>query len=211
MNIDSIAYSVKTRLPGLFDATERATDRITVLRHKRARGEALARAVIDGRFDGSHACIRPLETADAVALHRFLSQMPPGHLKFFRPHDFSLPGIERSIASQTRCSYGLFLSHELSGYALIKLFPTVRAYCGLIVSPGSAGRGLGKFLWRYLIWQCVLMGLVPCATVHVDNESSLRSLRAVRPETERTPLAGGHLRLVIPVSESDQACPELNL
>ena len=211
MNIDSIAYSVKTHLPSLFDAIERATDGITVLRHKRARGEALARAAINGTFGGSHAGIRPLETADAEDLYRFLSEMPLSHLRFFHPHDFSQTGIERTIDSESHCCYGLFLSHRLSGYALIKLFPTIHAYCGRIVSPGSVGRGLGKFLWRYLIWQCVLMDVIPCATVHIDNESSLRSLKAVKPETERSPLAGGNLRLVIPVSGSDRARPELNL
>ena len=211
MNIDTVAYSLKNRLPALFAALQRWTDGLTSLRHSSARDEALARAAIDGTVDGAHARIRPLTSADAVALHRFLAGMPQSHLRFFRPHDFSPTGIERTIGSETHCCYGLFLAHGLSGYALIKLFPTIRAYCGLIVAPGLVGRGLGKFLWRYLIWQCALMEVVPCATVHVDNTSSWRSLRSIKPGTVQSPLAGDYLRLVIPVSERDRVCPEMSL
>ena len=211
MNIDTVAYSLKHRLPALFAALQRSTDGLTSLRHRSARDEALSRAVIDGTVDGAQARIRPLTTADAGALHRFLAGMPQSHLRFFRPHDFSQTGIERTIGSKTHCCYGLFLSHRLSGYALIKLFPTIHAYCGLIVSPGSVGHGLGKFLWRYLIWQCVLMDVVPCATVQAENTSSWRSLRSIKPGIVQSPLAGDYVRLVIPVSESDRVCPELSL
>ena len=211
MNIDSFAYSLKYRSPLLFDALQRGTIWVTVLRHSAARRRALDRAPVQGTIGGVPAQVRPLWPTDAGELYRFLDRIPDEYLHYFRPHDFSPGGICRTIRSYAHCCYGLFVNEVLSGYALIKLFPTGRAYCGLLRSPGIGRRGVGRFLWRYLIWQCALMEVTPCATVHEENLASLGSLHSIKPATRQSSLAGNHLRLVIPVTDADRLPPELQL
>ncbi len=211
MSIDTVAYAIKTRLPWAFSLIELLFRYATVLRHTGSRRLALSRSAVQGAIRGCAATIRPLVLDDAHLLCTFLSEQPDEYMRFFHPHDFSLSGVLSILRSKVHCCYGLFVEERIKAYSLIKLFPTRNAYCGLIVSSDSTGLGLGKFLWRFLIWQCAEMNITPCATVHVSNLASLRSLIAVHPAIRQYPLPNDYQRIVIPVNENDKTPPELDI
>ena len=211
MSIDKIAYTLRTKAPVLFSAIELLSRSITHLRHGRARLRTITKATIHGTVGSAPMTIRQLGPPDTEALHQFLSSMPEEHTRYFRPHDFSHDGVTKVLSSGTYCCYGISDQDHLIAYCLIKLFPTANAYCGLAVSNDMVGIGLGKFLWRYLIWQCVLMGVNPCATAHVDNLASLGSLKSIKPDTQQSPLPNDYLQLTIPTDEDDAVTPVLNL
>ena len=211
MSIDRIAYIVRSKVPWLFNVVERLATVITALRHSRRRRAALRVGCLSGTVQGRAADIRPLVVADTGLSFRFFEAVPLKHLTHFRPHEFSRNGMRRILKSRNVCCYGLFVDERMAGYCLLRLFPIKRAYCGLLLCPEFTGLGLGKLLWRYLIWQAVLMGVNPNATVHVDNVASICSLRAVKPNIEIDPLTAGYVRVLIPTTPKDRTAPELNL
>lgn len=211
MPIDSIAYTIRSKSPTLFNLIETALSGLTRLRYSRRRKRAIAAAEVSGSVRGRFGTIRSLVDKDLTTLHAFLSGIPAQYFSYFHPHSFSMDGLHKVLSSTRISCYGLFVDADLVAYCLIKLFPTRQAYCGLIVHPEYAGWGIGKFLWRYLIWQSYLLGALPAATVHMDNVASLRSLQAVEPQTGTHKLRNGYLRLTIPIRTENRERPELRL
>jgi hypothetical protein len=187
MSLDSVAYMLKHRLPAVFAWIDSAARLVTLFRHSRRRRAALLQSRVKGVVSGTTAEIQSSTVAQADRLHQFLNGMPEDHLEFFHPHEFSPTGVRSILRSEAVCCYELLVEEKTKAYCLVKLFPTQNAYCGLVVSPDMARRGLGKFLWRYMIWQCVLMGVTPCATIHERNMASLESLRSVCPSLDSHP------------------------
>jgi GNAT superfamily N-acetyltransferase len=177
--MERLAYLLKNRFPGLFRPVAKIARGVTVLRFARRREQALANARIGGSVGGRPAEIRPLETEDVALLTEFLAAMPEEHLRFFHPHGFGAREVERVLRSRAFMTYGLFVSGELVGYALLKLSPMGSAFLGRLVDPSHAGRGVGRFLARYLYWQAALARLRAHSTISRQNAASLRSHEAV--------------------------------
>jgi len=211
MSLDSIAYRFKQRHPGVYAGLVTVAGSITALRHGRARNNAVSRGTIKGIVRDAPAVIRPLVVDDLDALSRFFTSLPDSHFKYFRPHGFSSSALRKVLKSPAYICYGVFRDGEIIAYCLIKLFPTKHAYGGRIASPRFTGIGLGKYMWRYLIWQCTQLGVKPNSTIHNDNLASLGSLRAVQPNIALSPLPGGYQRIEIPIWNIAVDPPELNL
>lgn len=209
--IDRLAYTVKQRSPRTYNLLFKLTRSVTAIRHGPSRRRAYRSAQISGSISGRDAIIRPLYDYDGDSLSGFLSSLPEEYLTYFHPHSFTPDAVGELLQSTTTCCYGIFQEKEIVGYCLVKLFPTTNAYCGLIVSPCFAGIGLGKTMWQYLIWQCVLMRVKPCATIYRENMASMGSLRAIRKTLGISPLSDGYLRITIPVTEHDKTPPKFAL
>lgn len=211
MKSDQIAYLVKTRMPVLFRAIDLLSRNATKLRYGRSRKEALSRAALEGTINCRPAVVRPLTVSDRDALSGFLRGQKPEWVTYFRPHGFSPKHVEEVLSSGSHCCYGIMVEDVLAAYCLVKLFPIRNAYCGLMAAPRFTGVGLGRFIWSYLIWQCVSIGVQPCATIHSDNLASRNSLLAVRPQIREFELSNGFFGITIPVEEGDSSPPELDL
>jgi len=209
LSIDALAYRLKQNMPWAFQCIEYASTAITVMRHSRRRAAALGTGTIHGTIGGSVASIRPLSVEDLGVVSHFFSVLSEDHLRFFHPHSFAELELQNVLNSKTRCCYGLYKEDQLVGYCIIKLFPTKNAYCGRVLAPSILGRGLGKFLWQYLIWQAALMGVTPNATVNRNNLPSIHSLKSIRPDVRYFSIQNDELRVVIPSSPYDQLLPEL--
>ena len=209
--IDRFIYTIKHRTPSVFAFINSSAAWLTRLRHAHRREKVRSRSDITGTIRGQVARVRCLEVDDAEILFGFLHKIPEERFRFFKPHDFSREGVLRVLHSRNLLCSGVFIDHKIVAYALIKLFPTRSAYLGLIASADFSGFGLGKYIWRYLIWQSAIMKIRPCATIHVENLASLGSLRSVRPGIVSYQLPGNYLRIDIPVVLSDLHRPELEL
>lgn len=200
MRLDAVAYALKTRHPAIFSVLDWTSGVLTILRH----GLPARRATMEGRLSlivsGQERLIHALRPADVDALSQFFAVQHAESFTFFRPHGFNSRDLMRVVKSQTTLAYGLSLGGAIKGYGLIKLFPTRNAYCGLFLDSSLRGQGFGKFLWKYLIWQCELIGVTACATIHPDNMSSVASLRAVQPAIRLYDLPNGYKRVEIPAN-----------
>lgn len=210
MIVDTLIYRIKHYLPPVYDVLYFAARGLAAARHFRGRTRAYRQGEVRGTVAGKTTVIRPLNVGDVDMLHGFISGLPNSHFRFFRPHGFSETALKNTVRSSAFACYGVFREGAIIGYCLIKLFPTRNAYVGLIVAPDFVGIKLGKYLWRYLIWQSMLMGVKAHATVHTNNIASLGSLRSVQSDIRTSSLPGDYQRITI--STSGFECPpELNL
>lgn len=211
MSIDSIAYRIKHTFPAAFKVLYGVARGVAEVCHRRGRQTALELSTIRGTIDGENSVIRPFGSNDVDAVYTFFTDLPVQHLQHFQPHGMDRQSISRVLSSRAYCCYGLYVSNSLAAYCLIKLTPNRNAYVGLLVAPSMTGKGIGKFLWRYLIWQSLQMGLQPCATIHEHNLSSLHSLRSVEDNLLQTSLPGNYLRITISPDNRHAQSPELML
>ena len=205
--MEKLAYILKHRLPGFFRVVEAVARVGTGLRFRGRRNRALAKARINGTVGGQPAEIRPLDLEDVPRLTAFLAAMPEEHLQFFHPHGFEPRELEGVVGSRAFMTYGLFVSGELAAYALLKLSPTGSAFIGRLVAPGYAGKGVGRFLSRYLNWQAALARLRARSTISRKNAASLRSHQAVAQFRIVSELPNEYLLIEFPPGDSTP--PEL--
>ena len=168
---------------------------------------ALAIARINGTVGEQAAEIRPLDVGDVPGLTAFLAAMPEEHLQFFHPHGFEPHELERVVGSRAFMTYGLFVAGEFAAYALLKLSPTGSAFIGRLVAPDYAGKGVGRFLSRYLYWQAAVARLRARSTISRKNAASLRSHQAVAQFRVVTELPNNYLLIEFP--PGDLTPPEL--
>ena len=177
--MERLAYLIKTHLPGVFPLVAYFGRLVTAFRFSRQRTEALSKAVVQGKVTDQRAIMRPLATEDIDALQRFFADMPELHLAYFQPHGFSRADLLTVLRSRMFMIYGLFIEDSLAAYALLKLAPTGSAFIGLLVRPEHTGKGIGRFIVKYLYWQASLAGLRTRSTISRHNIASLRSHQAV--------------------------------
>ena len=208
--LDRLAYTVKRRLPGLFVFVERAARAVTVLRFGRRIASSLARARVDGAVGGKPAVVRALGPDDLPALDRLLGAMPEAHLEFFHPHGFDAKSLRLVLGSRAFMTYGLFIEDALMAYALLKVSPTGVAFAGSLVSFDHTGRGIGKFLSKYMYWQAALADFTPHATISRNNLASLRAYRADRESRVVAELANDYLLIEFSRTPGDETPPVLD-
>ena len=168
---------------------------VTVLRFSRRRAEALSEASIQGEVAGQRAVMRPLGLDDLDALQGFIEAMPESHMAYFHPHGFGRADLTAVLRSRSFMTYGLFLEDALAAYALLKLAPTGTAFRGRIVTYDYAGKGVGRFVSKYLSWQASLAGLRARATISRYNLASIKSIQAVADFTVVAELPNDYLMI----------------
>jgi hypothetical protein len=132
-------------------------------------------ATISGSVHGQPALIRPLGRADLDVLERYFGRMKDGHLEFFRPHGFSRKELAAVLSRPFYLVYGLFVSRDLAGYCILKLFPGRIVFRGRLVAEEWAGRGIGRYLSNYIDWQCTMLNVRSRSTISRKNRASLKS------------------------------------
>ena len=177
--METLAYMIKQRLPGMFRVIAVLAQWVVGMRFGRRLRRVQAQATIEGYVCGQTAVMRPLTVDDLGTLHDFLETQPEDHLRYFHPHGFDRVALRRVLASQAFLNYGLFVGDRLAAYALLKVAPTGSAFIGLLVHPDFAGQGLGRFIAQFLYWQASLAGLRARSTISRHNPASLRSHEAV--------------------------------
>lgn len=208
-SLDRIAYLVRAKAPWIYQSLEGAARGATALLYGQRIRRALAVSEIQGNVYGAPAVIRTIGPDDTDALVQMLAGMSDEHLTFFHPHALDPASLRRVLSRKTVMTYGLYVDGRLCGYGLLKLFPTRKAYRGRLIAPEFAGRGVGKFLSRYLDWQVALLGFQPCATIHRDNLASLKSLAAGRPFRVVSELPNGFQLIAFDMETSHVTRPEL--
>ena len=199
--MDRLAYLIKQYLPFVFPVVEWMARGVTRVRFGRDIMAAQQEGTVRGLLGGQSAVIRPLGNEDAGTLEAFLAGLPEKYFEYFRPHDFDHRSIQRVLASRAFANYGLFVEEELVAYALLKLAPTGTAYIGLLVAPGQAGLGLGKFIVHYLYWQASLAGLRTRSTISKHNPASMRCHEAVSDFRVVAELPNYYVMIEFPVKE----------
>ena len=210
-SLDLLTYKLKGAFPAVYRFVHSAANIATSIRHWRRKRAAFAVAELGGAVCGDSAVVAPLSPGDADEVSRWFSNMSKAHLEYFRPHGFSRRQLRRIFRSPAYCCYGVRVQDRITAYALIKLFPTRVCYLGLIVTSAYKGMGIGKFLWRYMLWQAAQMRLSPRATIHEDNIASMKSLKSIRSNVQLHPLLGGYIQVKVPHAPVDDIKPELIL
>lgn len=209
--IDRVAYVVKGKLPCIYDGAALVGRAVTILLYHRTIARVSQLARVEGTVSGRHAVMRLLTPKDVGRLTEMIAAMPEEHLKFFRPHGLDPSSLLRVLSRRDVMTYGLLVGDEICAYAILKLFPTKRAYVGRLVSPAMAGLGIGKYLSRFLYWQACLLGFQPCSTIHRDNVASLRSHASVRPFVVAAELPEGYRLVRFELLPEDATPPMLRI
>lgn len=207
--LDRTFYAIKARFPWLYDMAAWGGRQAVVLLFGRAIRQAQAQSAVDGTVRGKPATMRHLHPTDVGALAAMLEEIPEDHLRFFHPHGLGRSELDQVVRRPDIMTYGLFANGKICAYAILKLFPTRKAYIGRLVSPALAGLGIGRFLSRYLYWQSRLLGFQPCSTIHTENLASLKSHAAVRPYEVAADLPNGFKLIRFTTGSADDIPPEL--
>ena len=179
--IDRLACRIKHKLPWVYGMASWAARFVTLVLYGRRIAQARRQARVEGTVCGAEAVMRAVGVDDLDAMMAMLETMSEKHLKFFHPHGLDRQSVLKVLARRDMMTYGLLVEGKMQSYALLKLFPTRKAYIGRLVAPAMTGLGIGQFLSRFLYWQGTLLKFQPCSTIHVDNMASLKSHAAVRP------------------------------
>ena len=155
-------------------------------------------ASIQGEVADQRAVMRPLDLDDLDALQGFIEAMPESHMAYFHPHGFGRADLTAVLRSRSFMTYGLFVEDTLAAYALLKLAPTGTAFRGRIVTPEYAGKGVGRFVSKYLSWQALLAGLRARATISRRNLASIKSIKAVTDFSVIAELPNDYLMIEFP-------------
>ena len=209
LSLDALAYRIRDVAPLLYRGVERVAGLASAIRFGSSIRKALDTAALYGSVRGANATIRPLLVEELAALRVFFGRMPATHLRFFRPHGMDTSSVRKVLSRRDYLTYGLWINSELAGYAIIKVFLSGKGYVGLLVDPEHTGIGLGTFLWKYLFWQCQLVGVSAHATVHPDNKASLESARRIHPMEMCGKARNGYLFVCYPVVDADKTPPTL--
>lgn len=165
---------------------------------------------VEGFVNGKPAVIESIGTHHLGILQNMLWSMEQSHLAFFQPHGFDPRSLGTVLGSRAYMTYGLFTDSQLVAYALLKISPTGAAFAGSLVRLEYTGKGIGKFLSRYLYWQAASAGFSVRATISKKNIASLRAYRAGRNSRIMTELANGWLLIQFPVMPEDATPPVLD-
>lgn len=207
--MESLAYLIKQRWPGLFRLIERLARRFSSLRFGRRIKAAQQAATVTGSVDGRAAEIQSIGVDDLATLHEFLFNLPDDWLKYFHPHPFDRKGLQTVLRSRAFLNYGLFVEGNLIGYALLKVAPTGSAFIGLLVHPDFSRLGIGKFIVAYLYWQGSLAELRVRSTISKTNPASLKSHQAVADYQIVAELPNDYIMIEFPAEPRER--PELQL
>ncbi len=207
--LDKLVYTVKKRVPFVFLILEKLSAFIAAVVYKNAIQTARQHSTVTGYVQGEEAVIRYITVDDANALIDMLDGVDEDHLKYFHPHGLDAKSIPAILRRQDIMTYGLFIDDKMYAYAILKLFPTGKAYLGRLVAPEMAGKGIGKFLAKYLYYQASLLEFQVCSTISQKNLASLKSHQAVRPYQVVSKLPDDYLLIKYELDESDKSPPEL--
>lgn len=207
--MERIAYFIKYKLKFLFPIVEVIAFVVVFLRYSKKRRKALSKALISGTFSDDDCTIRALTGIDARAVSVFLQQSSKYHIKYFKPHKFDEPSVRKVLTSTSFMTYGLFLEDRLIAYALLRLAPNGAAYVGRMVNSDFSGRGIGKYLARYLYWQASCAGFRPRSTISKHNLASIKSHESVASFKVIAELPNDYLMLEFEVNS--QTAPPLKL
>jgi len=208
---DRIFYILKKKLPIFFEAASLIGRLATVLFFPKSISHAEQHARIEGSVLGRPGVIRCLSPRDLTQLREMIAEMDSRHLKYFLPHDLDAVSLARVISRRDIMTYGLFVDDRMCAYAILKLFPTKKAYIGRLVSARMTGLGIGKYLSQFLYYQASLLAFQPCSTIHQDNLASWKSHASVRPFTIASELLGGYRLIKFDLLPEDQKPPELRI
>jgi len=208
-HLDSFMYKLKHRFPLLYRFLEMLGAGFTVWKYRKKIIQVTRENRVVGKIQGLRAEIRMIGVNDSFQFLQMIAGIPKEHLKFFSPHGMDEHSIRRVLSRMDILTYGLFVEDQMKAYALLKLFPTGKAYIGRLVLPELTGLGIGKFLSRYLYWQAYLLKIQPCSTIHDDNIASLHSHQSVRPFCVVGRLPGNFNLIEFKISEEDKSSPEL--
>lgn len=177
--MDRIAYFIKYKLKFLYPIVELIALVVVFLRYSKKRRRALSKALVSGTFSDIDCTIRALTGSDARVVSMFLQQSSKSHMQYFKPHEFDELSVHKVLTLTSFMTYGLFLEDRLIAYALLRLAPNGTAYIGRVVNSEFSGRGIGKYLSRYLYWQANCAGFRPRSTISKHNLASIKSHESV--------------------------------
>jgi len=177
--MERLAYFIKHRLTFLFPIVERFAALVTKIRYGKGRSEALAQATVEGFLGDKPCVVRALKEDDAMSVSVLLNDAHEAHTEYFHPHKFDVASVRKVLRSSSFMTYGLFLDDRVIAYALLRLAPNGAAYIGRLVDEKFAGKGIGKYLARYLYWQAGTAGFRPRSTISQQNYASLKSHESV--------------------------------
>jgi len=207
--MDRIAYLIKYRLKFLFPIVEAISFVVVFVMYFKKRRRALSKALISGTFSDIDCTIRSLTSVDARVVSEFLQQSSKDHIKYFKPHEFDESSVRKVLTSTSFMTYGLFLEDRLIAYALLRLAPNGTAYIGRVVNSNFSGKGIGKYLSRYLYWQASCCGLRPRSTISKLNLASIKSHESVASYKVIAELPNDYLMLEFEVNPT--TAPSLKL
>jgi hypothetical protein len=207
--MDRIAYFIKYKLKSLFPIVEAIAFLVVFIRYFKKRRRALSKALISGTFSDTDCTIRALTSLDTRVVSEFLQQSSKDHLKYFKPHEFDELSVRKVLTSTSFMTYGLFLEDRLIAYALLRLAPNGTAYIGRAVNSEFSGRGIGKYLSRYLYWQASCCGFRPRSTISKLNLASIKSHESVTSYKVIAELPNDYLMLEFEVNST--TAPPLKL
>ena len=206
---ERVGYLIRYRFPAIYRTLNTLAGWITANLYHRSISAALQQAYVEGKVKGEKSWVNVIGIEHVELLENLVKTIPQDYLTFFHPHGMDHQSLEQVLKNRAVLTYGIIRRGELIAYVLLKLFPGRKAYIGRLVRPEYAGIGLGKFLSRYLCWQCYLMDFRPYSTIHPDNVASLKSHAAVRPYTVVEVLHNGFYLIRFELTKEDEVPPKL--
>ena len=112
-----------------------------------------------------------MEVSDLPKLHDFFDSQNLEQFRFFKPHAFSLPALQRLHRNKAFLMMSVFEGEKLIGYFFLRFFLNKKCFIGRIVDDNYQRKGVAKSMNEIMyqtIWQS---GFRCLSTISKHNKS----------------------------------------
>lgn len=171
MDLYKIAHDLKDNLPFIWNAIEKVSEWLFVLRYGKMVKNLTVTCVPEG-FE-----LVDLKDVETIRIVKFFEHQPKDAFTFFKPHGFDDKSIKRLQKNKSYLAYLLIdkSNGQISGYCFNRCFFQGKGFRGRMVDIDYRGKGLGTAMNKILNEVGFGIGLRLFESVSKDNMASYKS------------------------------------
>jgi len=128
-----------------------------------------------GETGGSGYIFRRLTLADAEVLHGLIASQEASDLRYFSPHGFDLPSIQKQFKKRAFLMMGSFDGEKITGYFFLRFFANKKCFVGRLIDREYRGKGIGNEMNSLMYGTAWRMGFRCLSTMSKNNSAVMHA------------------------------------
>lgn len=125
--------------------------------------------------DRSGFIFRKITYHDLQDLYELLNTQDPGDIKYFSPHKFDKPTLERLLKNPSFLMMGAFEDEKLTGYFFLRFFVNRKCFVGRLIDRPYRGKGIGLTMNKIMYETAWRMGFRCLSTISRENSLVMKA------------------------------------
>ena len=118
---------------------------------------------------------RKITFFDLSHLYDFLNSQDPVDIKYFNPHKFDKPTLERLLKNPYFLMMGVFDGKKLAGYFFLRFFVNRKCFVGRLIDKPYRGKGIGLTMNKIMYETAWRMGFRCLSTISRKNSLVMKA------------------------------------